>query len=180
MALSSSRTRQEYRKLWIVLLFFVVVLSGFILYVSAPLLGSKSTILATQPVDPFDFFRGQYITIRYEINSIPSIPGAMVGNTVYVTLQEDENHTARFVSGSLEKPSADVLFIQGDITYLTGDRMEVSYGIEQYFFERGASFPQRGLTVKIKLSKSGRAGISELLSEGKPVTMIYRNLTLTS
>lgn len=180
MVLSPARARQEYRKLWIILVFSLVVLGGFLLYVSAPLLGSKSTILATQPVDPFDFFRGQYITIRYEINSIPAILGATVGDTVYVVLQEDQNNTARFASSSLEKPSADALFIQGRITYLQSDRMEVTYGIEQYFFERGASFPQRDLTVKIKLNGSGRARISELLSNGEPVTMTYRNLTLTS
>src|SRR3989344_4445245 len=131
MTLSSSRTRQEYRKLWIVLVFLIIVLGGFLLYVSAPLMGSKSTILATQPVDPFDFFRGQYIIIRYTINSLPSIPGAIVGDIVYVTLQEDENHTARFVSSSLEKPSADVLFIQGRVTYLQSNNMEITYGIEQ-------------------------------------------------
>lgn len=58
--------------------------------------------------------------------------------------------------------------------------MGVDYGIEQYFFERGASFNTRDMTVKIKLSDSGAARIVELLQDGKPIEIEYQNKTLTS
>lgn len=71
----------------------------------SPLLSQKSVILATQPVDPFDLIRGQYIIIVYEINTIPFINGTKIGDSVYVILQEDENKTSRYKESSLTKPN---------------------------------------------------------------------------
>ena len=167
-------------KLGMILAVLFLILGGFLLYVSIPLLGTKTAILATQPVDPFDLVRGQYIVIRYEIGSIPSIEGAEVGDNVYVLLMEDSDGTSRYTSASLERPSKDNLFIRGQIKSIYGGTMRVEYGIEQYFFERGARFETRGMEVKVKLSDNGGARIAELLQDGEPVKMIYENRTLTS
>jgi len=168
---------KEYLKLAIILGVLFLILGGFILYVSIPLLGTKTAVLATQPVDPFDLIRGQYIIIRYEIDSIPPIDGAETGDNVYVSLMKDANGTSRYKSASLDKPSRDDLFIRGEITSIYESGMSVEYGIEQYFFERGARFETRGLEVEVKLSDNGGARIVELLQDGKPVEITYRNNT---
>lgn len=171
---------KEYLRLVIVLLVLFIILGGFLLYVSIPLLSKKSIVLATLPIDPFDIIRGQYIVIRYEIGTIPLIKGAEINDNVYVILDEDDEGISRYKSSSLEKPSKDNLFIKGDIKSIGIDTMNVEYGIEQYFFERGAKFDAREMTVKVKLSGSGKARIVELLQDGKPIKIDYENKTLTS
>ena len=163
----------------VILVLFAIV-SGFLIYVSIPLLSSTSVVLATQPVDPFDLVRGQYITIRYEINTIPTIEGAEVGDDVYIILSKDTQGISRYESASLERPSKDNVFISGKITRVGSENINVEYGIEQYFFERGATFDTSNLTVEAKLSNSGGARISRLLNDGKSIVITYRNKTLTS
>ena len=93
---------------------------------------------------------------------------------------EDSNGTSRYESASLDKPSNDDLFIRGQIKSIYGESMRVEYGIEQYFFERGARFETRGMEVKVKLSGNGGARIVQLLQDGEPVKITYENKTLTS
>ena len=178
--MESKSKNKEYLKLAIILGVLFLILGGFLLYVSIPLLSTKTAVLATQPVDPFDLVRGQYIVIRYEIGSIPLIEGAEVGDNVYVSLMEDSNGTSRYKSASLDKPTKDDLFIRGQIKSIYGGSMGVEYGIEQYFFERGARFETRGMEVKVKLSGNGGARIVQLLQDGEPVKITYENKTLTS
>ena len=171
---------KEYLKLAIVLGVLFLILGGFLLYVSIPLLSTKTAVLDTYPVDPFDLVRGQYITIRYEIGTIPLIDGAEVGNKVYVSLMEDSNGISRYKSASLNKLSKDDSFIRGQISYIYKDTMGIEYGIEQYFFERGARFETQGMEVKVKLSGNGGARIVELLQDGKPIKITYEDKNLTS
>lgn len=103
---------KEYLKLVVILLILFGILGGFLLYASFPLLSTKTVRLATQPVDPFDLIRGQYIIIRYEIGTIPSISGAEAGDNVYVLLEEDAEGISRYKDASLDKPSSDELFIK--------------------------------------------------------------------
>jgi len=160
---------KEYLKLVISLGVLFLLLGGFLLYVSTPLLGTKKAVLAAQSVDPFSLVRGQHIIIRYNITSIPFIKDAKVGDSVYVSLADDANGISRYKSASLSEPSRDSLFIRGQIKYIDGDSMIVEYGIEQYFFERGARFKTKGMEVKVKLSDDGGARIVELLRDGEPI-----------
>jgi uncharacterized membrane-anchored protein len=171
--------KREYIKLITVLSVLLFILGGFLLYVSFPLLGTKTAVLATQPVDPFDLIRGQYIIIRYDINTIPLIEGAEIGDEVYVSLKEDEKGIHRLKTASLEFLSKDELFIKGNVKSVGEERMTIEYGIEQYFFERNARFDTREMDVKVKISNSGRARIVDLLQDGKPIDIYYENKTLT-
>lgn len=178
--MESVSRNKEYIKLAIVVLVLLTILGGFLLYVSLPLLSSTSVVLATQPVDPFDLIRGQYIIIRYDVGTVPFVDGAEVGDNVYVVLEEDANGTSRYESASLSRPSGDNAFIKGQVNSIRAGNMRIEYGIEQYFFERGATFTTRGMEVEVKLSGSGRARINELLEKGEPIEMTYEEKTLTS
>ena len=160
----------------------MVVLFGiagtFIFYLSWPLLTGKAVVLATQPVDPFDIFRGQYLTINYEVGTVPVIDGVNVGETVYVVLKEDEEGIWRYERASLVKPGGT--FIKGEVNSLSGENMRIEYGIEQYFFERNAKISTRGMTVEVKLSEGGNARISGLLMDGEPIEIEYGEIGLGS
>ena len=160
----------------------LIVLLGiagmFILYLSWPLLTGTTVILKVQPVDPFDVFRGQYMTINYEISRVSLPAEAKEGDTIYVLLKESDDKIWHSEKASLSKPDSGV-FIRGTAKQ-SWSGLGVEYGIEQYFFERNAEVPWRNLQVKVKVSSSGQARIVELLQDGKPINITYKKAGLTS
>ena len=169
----------QYKRLVIALAVLIGVAGSFILYLSFPLLTGKTVVLKTQPVDPFDIFRGQYMTISYEISVVDLPTEAKEGDTVYVSLKEGEDKIWHAEKASLTKPAAGV-FIKGTAKTSWRLGLGVEYGIEQYFFERNAEVPWRNLSMKVKLDSSGQARIVELLQDLKPINITYRKPTLTS
>ncbi len=175
--------RNQILRLAIALLVLLGIVITFILYLSWPLLTGTTAVLATMPIDPFDILRGQYLTIRYEISQIPIIEEANEGDTAYIQLTEDSSQIWRYKKASLIKPEG--VFIKGKIiskqtgTKQTGT-MRIEYGIEQYFFEKDAHIETRNMTVKVKISSSGQARILELLQDGKPLEIGYKNASITS
>jgi uncharacterized membrane-anchored protein len=187
--------KTAYTKLLIGLFILGGMLAIFGLYLGMPLITGAEATLATQPIDPFDPLRGQYIVIRYEISAIPAMayfepptspladqasPVTLkVGDEVYVSLKDDREGIARFTKAFMEKPSKG-LFIKGKVERVAGDQATVTYGIEQYFFEKGAQFSTQNLQVKVKIDSSGKARIKALVRDGKPVEMTYRDTSLYS
>lgn len=170
---------KEYKKLAIALVFFIFVVGAFSLYLAWPLLTGTTILLDTRPVDPFDIFRGQYMTIRYEIGNIPLIKEAAPGKDVFVLLKEDSGGVFRYDGASLTKPNQGV-FIRGKVIENRGNETNVEYGIEQFFFERDAQVPNTNITVQAKVSSRGGARITNLLFNGKPVDIAYKQVTITS
>jgi len=166
--------RKQIVGLIVVILLVMVVLSSFIIYNEWPLLTGKKIVLATQPVDPFDPFRGQYIQINYEISRINNLEGSEEGDLIYINLEKDESGIWRMTDASFKKPERGD-FIRGEISNKNSDRISVIYGIEQYFFERNAEFPTSNISVEVSVANSGRAKISEILHNGKPVEINYTN-----
>ena len=154
--------------LLVILVVIVVIVTAFVLYNEWPLLTGKKIVLATQPVDPFAPFRGQYMRIGYEISRLEGVEDFESGDVIYVLLDEDEEGIWRFESASHSMPSRGD-FIKGKITWVSGESVSVEYGIEQFFFEKGASVPIRNITVEVSVANSGRAGFVQLLQDGKPV-----------
>lgn len=176
---TNQKSRREIKRLIITLVVLFLIVGTFILYLSWPLLTGKTIILATRPVDPFEPFRGQYISINYEISSIPSIEGVKEGNKVYVILKPDESKIWRYERAILTKPNQGT-FISGVVESVYGDSMRIRYGIEQFFFERNAELPTRNITVEAKVDSSGQARISNLLHDDKPIEIEYKKVSLTS
>ena len=172
-----SKMRQSTR-LIIGLAVLLGIACTFILYLSWPLLTGATVILKTQPIDPFDVFRGQYMTINYEISRIDLPAETKEDDVVYVSLKEGEDKIWHADKVSLNKPDSGV-FIKGTARQ-SWRGFAIEYGIEQYFFERNAEIPWRNLQIKVKIDSSGQARIIELLQDGKPINISYKNPTLKS
>ena len=167
----------QYKRLIIALAVLIGIAGGFMLYLSFPLLTGKTVILKTQPVDPFDFFRGQYLTINYEISRVSLSENFKDGDTVYVSLKEGGDKAWHADKVFSNKPENEI-FIRGTAKKsLRG--LAVEYGIEQYFFERDAYVPRMD-SVKVKLDSSGQARIVELLMNGTSLNITYKKPGLTS
>ncbi len=167
----------QYKRLIIALVVLIGIAGSFMLYLSFPLLMGKTVILKTQPVDPFDFFRGQYLTINYEISRVNLSEGFKEGDTVYVLLKEADDKIWHADKALSSKPESGI-FIRGTAKQ-SWRGLAVEYGIEQYFFERDAHIPRMD-SVKVKVDNTGQARIVELLMNGTSLNITYKKPTLTS
>jgi len=176
MAKKSPQT-SEVKKLVIVLTVLIAILLGVTIFSSLPYFSGTTIELNTRPVDPFDPLRGQHMVIGYDIGFIELIEGVQPGQTVYTSVTPDAEGIWRFESASVKKPSG--IFLGGRVVGVWADELRVEYGIERYFFERGAMVPTENITVEVKVSPGGQARIVQLLQNRKPVTIEYRPVSLT-
>ena len=167
----------QYKRLVIALAVLIGIAGGFMLYLSFPLLTGKTVILKTQPVDPFDFFRGQYLTVNYEISRVNLSENFKEGDTVYVSLKEGDDKIWHADKVSSNKPESEI-FIRGT-SKQSWRGLAVEYGIEQYFFERDAHIPRMD-SVKVKIDNVGQARIVELLMNGTSLNITYKKPSSTS
>jgi uncharacterized membrane-anchored protein len=146
--------------------------------------------LATRPVDPRDFLRGDYVMLNYDISTVPAgalkdqpAPGRRA--TVYVTLapKPDGFYEAISVHDDVVPVSGNEVLIQGHVTSgLTCgsgatfcERLTVNYGIEQFFVPEGQGRElekarnESRIAVVAAVTPTGRAAIKRLLLDGTPV-----------
>ena len=168
---------KQFVGLFSVLALVLIVLSSFIMYNQWPLLSGKTVILDTRPVDPFDPFRGQYMVIAYEVSTVEASGDFEEGDRVYVALDEDPEGISRPQGVSQAKPQRGD-FISGIVTSVSGNRLNVEYGIEQYFFERHASLPTTNITIEVGLAASGRGKIVQMLFNGEPIEIEYEEFDI--
>lgn len=98
----------------------------------------REYVLETRPVDPRDVFRGDYVTLRYEISTL-SYCCYQVGDAIYVLLDE-RDAVWRPDGQEHDEPTDGPPFIRGEVTRVSaGSRqsIDVEYGIESYFVPEG-------------------------------------------
>jgi uncharacterized membrane-anchored protein len=155
------------------IIFVIILLAGFgitTLVLSWPSITGKTYTLSTMPVDPFDLLRGQYFTIRYEINTLQNtnFNQNAIGQDIYVVIEKDSSGLSHAKSSSLTMPTQGD-YIKGKIKSIYSTTATIEYGIEQYFVERGTQERITNMTVEVKVSKAGQARISRIFSQGKPL-----------
>lgn len=111
----------------------------------------RTIYLRTVPVDPRDFFRGDYVSLRYEISSVgnkyfrdglateakDTDSRRYKGRPVYVVLKVDDSNLADIDYITDKKPHDGKLYIRGRRSYSYDRSINVLYGIEAYFVEQG-------------------------------------------
>lgn len=148
------------------------------------ILHSPSVVtLQSEPVDPRDLFRGDYVTLSYAISSLSftEINGDMKwqdGDTIYVEMTPSKD-TWRAVAAfhATVVPALGNKIIRGRIDYLDETRnvARVTYGIERYYVPEGegrALEDQRNehaLSVDVALAGDGEAAIKGIRLNGEPV-----------
>ncbi|WP_375311636.1 GDYXXLXY domain-containing protein [Bradyrhizobium sp. A5] len=148
----------------------------------------REVTLQTQPVDPRDLLRGDYVVLRYDISQLPA--GALAGTPaserkpiVFVKLAPNANglYEAVSVHAAPVPVTAPEVLIRGRVNYSCGsgrtfcDKLTIKYGLESYFVPEGEGKTleqarnQQKLLVVASVLPSGRAAIKRLLLDGKPV-----------
>jgi len=149
----------------------------------------REVTLQTQPVDPRDLLRGDYVVLRYDISQLPA--GALAGQSsaernpiVFVKLAPNAAgvYEAVSVHAAPVAVTAPEILIRGRVTYSCGstnrtfcDKLTIRYGLESYFVPEGEGRKleqarnQQKLRVLAAVLPSGRAAIKRLLLDGEPV-----------
>ncbi|UPK26831.1 GDYXXLXY domain-containing protein [Bradyrhizobium sp. 195] len=149
----------------------------------------REVTLQTQPVDPRDLLRGDYVVLRYDISQLPA--GALAGKPadarnpiVFVKLapNADGLYAAVSVHAAPVPVTTPEVLIRGRVSYSCGsdvrtfcDKLTIKYGLESYFVPEGEGGKleqarnQQKLRIVAAVLPSGRAAIKRLLLDGEPV-----------
>ena len=119
----------------------------------------QPVLLRVEPIDPVDFFRGEYVVLSYSLSEVQSRwiegPPLQKGETIYVTL----GRTGRFFereSVSRTPPKDTPAFLKGTVMSADKTHCRVEYGIESWFVPRGKG-PE--------LEREGRRSDRQLVAE---------------
>jgi uncharacterized membrane-anchored protein len=155
---------------------------------AAILRDGKEIVLLTQPVDPRDLMRGDYVTLGYGISSIKrsDISGVPDGEPahpdIYVVVKRGTDGNWQFARASFQ-PLGDLatgeVMLKGRARYVVPAEpsalVSVDYGIERYYVPEGEGAKiedgQRQQTIQavIAVSAAGQGQIKALRENGKPL-----------
>lgn len=144
--------------------------------------------LETEPVDPRDLLRGDYVILRYKISALPAalFTGTLpaeppVGEAVYVRLEKrGAFHEAESASFEPLKGDAEHPVLRGRVSnppwLSAGSKViEAHFGLERYYVREGTGNPRGKLTVDVAVVNSGQGVIREVYLDGKPYAEAMKN-----
>lgn len=138
----------------------------------------QPVLLRVEPIDPVDFFRGEYVVLHYSLSELQSGwiegPPLVKGETVYVSL----GRSGRFVERtevSRTPPKEALTFLKGTVVSADKTHCRVEYGIESWFVPRGSGpeleregrRPDRQLIAEVMVDKQGHAVLKAVTVEPK-------------
>jgi uncharacterized membrane-anchored protein len=147
----------------------------------------RELTLAVHPVDPRDFFRGDYVTLDYDISRLtksntesdPEFSGFVIGTAAYVTMAPNsEGGWAAKHIGSIypSKVGPGEIVLKGKVLSTWPDQggansvATVRYGVEQYFVPEGTG---RDIEGKIRDHK-----IEAIVAVGNDGTAVLKGLVI--
>ena len=157
-------------------------LLGFVFTQGTRAARGHEILLETQPVDPRDLQRSDYLQLNYKISDVSAnlfsppvkielmpgthrFRGARTGGDEPVLRSHARRH-GKFHPG--DERSFAARQIRAELSRNSAGSVHVEYGLEQYFVAEGTGQPQGKLTVQAAVSKSGHASIKEVFVDGKP------------
>lgn len=136
----------------------------------------------TAPIDPTDPFRGKYITLDYDINTIPTKDTTWLRNEkIYVSIAKDADGFAKVANVSREKPeSGDYVFTK--VTYYYTDDLHINLPFDRYYMEENKAHDAEVAYRKynsnpgkfkpayaIVALKGGNAVLKDVIIDGMPI-----------
>lgn len=172
-------------RFWAAVALQVAILLAMVALHNYTLLTGEPVMLKTAPIDPWDPFRGEYVSLRYEIStlegSLPTAGGPYESDQrVWVTLRQGDPYwTAVAVSDQRPATAAGEVAIRGRILWVEPPmsdqpgRINLRYGIEQFYVPEGQGKDLEGrvvdMAVEARVDRTGRAAIHTVYLEGEPI-----------
>ena len=147
--------------IYIIILIWALIAGSVTAYNEIILSRGKEILLKVMPVDPRDFLRGDYVTLRYDINTFKR-NNDLHGN-VYVVLGKNPEETYGIERITYQKPKTEI-FLKGE---KYGKRIDYK-SIQQYFVQEGEGRKlekqlAKGGLARISVDKNGNARIKEII-----------------
>lgn len=179
------------RWFWLAVALQLLLLFGLIGRHSYTLATGTPVVLKTEPVDPWDPFRGEYVRLSYTISQFEEgelpMQGAPYrsGQAIWVTLQPGNPYWTA-VAVSDRRPSgltAGQVALRGNVQWYDPGwaegpqpikaRVFIRYGIEQFYVPEGEGpgleQRQRDMHVEALVDGFGRAALKRVFLEGKEI-----------
>lgn len=181
------------------LLFTVFILVALVqLYVPAKMIWARESVIKTgieykfktTPIDPSDPFRGKYITLNYDENTV-IVPGGedwLAGESIYVSLTTDNLGFAKIKSVSKTKPTGNENFIKAKVSFSSrngSNMLTINYPFDRYYMEESKAYEaertyiqsQRDtsyVTYALVSIKNGDAVLKDVLINGTSIREIVK------
>jgi len=142
-----------------------------------------------QPIDPYDVFRGSYVTLNYNLPMIPAADSMYTFQDVYVTIGKDSAGFAYFEKAYKELPQ-DQPYLKAKVEYYTDGKIHVDMpeNMRYYYLnEKTAPEVERAIArprlpeenenrayVQVRVRK-GEAVVEELYINNLQVKDYFRN-----
>jgi len=165
--------------IWIVVLLWITVLSVIIFKHNEITTHGKIVILKTEPVDPRDPFRGDYLNLQYDISTIADPlteiqkKEVLQSRKIYAVLKKEDYYYV-LDHFSTTKPNKNVTYIRGGVWGDLSNMIRVQYNIESYFVPEGKGIELqthlgKDMFVEVYVDEMGEAAIKTLLIGKEPV-----------
>lgn len=168
------------------------------LFVPAKMIWDKEDVLdtgiefkfKTAPVDPNDPFRGKYITLTYDENSIKVTDEEdwVTGESIYVSLTTDNSGFAKVTSVSKNKPANNENFVRAKVGSVLGNgsnQLIIVYPFDRYYMEESKAYDAEltyrmsqqdtsKITYALVSVKNGEAVLKDVLIDGTSIREIVK------
>ena len=144
----------------------LAVLLAMILGRTVPYMGATTVLLKVAPVDPRDLFRGDYVTLGYDISRFP-YNQFQPGDPVFALLAPEGDGRHYSLAKFLNVAPSEGVFIQGT----AGNGGRAIYGIESYYVQEKSGHDyeravlNRTLWAEVALDSQGRPALRRLVIE---------------
>ncbi len=170
-----------------VMAFQFLILSSVIGFKQYTVLTGETVVLKVQPIDPRSLFRGDYVSLMYDVSVLDT--AALAGDdypsdTVWVELAKGDDgywHAAA-VYDSRRRVSDGHVLLKGKAEparFGGGERsIRVAYGIEEVFVPEGSGraveTTRQDIGVEVKVDRFGNAVARRILIDGEPFKLERR------
>ena len=135
----------------------------------------------TAPVDPYDAFRGRFVALGFDQDSVVAPPGHDFarGQTVHVVLAEDAEGFATLANLRRDRPDAEP-YLTTQIQYVGGDLVHLRLPFDRFYmdeneapeaervYRQNSVRSNRNAYVQVRIEK-GFGVIEDLYVDGTPI-----------
>lgn len=135
----------------------------------------------TAPVDPYDAFRGRYVALGFDQNSVAAPPGHEFarGQTVHVRLEEDAEGFAKFAEPLRDRPDA-APYLTAKIQHVGGNAVYLRLPFDRFYmdeneapaaeqaYRQNSVRSNRNAYIQVRIEK-GFGVIEDLYVDGRPI-----------
>jgi uncharacterized membrane-anchored protein len=180
-----------------------LIFPGFILmvlvqlYVPAKMILDREDIInsgvtykfKTAPLDPYDPFRGKYIRLRFNRESIQvdTTLDWFMGEQVYATLSTDKDGFAKVKSLSKRTPANTSDFLKVEVRYppYKTDRISINYPFDRFYMEESKAYDAEVIARKARIDttqliyalvniKDGDSVLRDVLIDDVPIQEVVK------